>query len=67
MLAKMTQDSPPLLVSVTEAARLINVDPRTIYRMIAAKRLKTVRLGPKSMRVSVDSIHRLAGLKEEED
>ena len=45
-------------VSVKEAAELLSVSPRTIYRLIKSRRLRTVRITADSPRVL------LAGLDE---
>jgi excisionase family DNA binding protein len=39
----------PLLVSVEEAARMISVSRRTIFNLIAAKRLPVRRIGRRSL------------------
>ena len=53
----------PLLVTVSEAARLIRVNKRTIYKLVAAGKLELVRIGPRSQRVTVASLLHLAGVK----
>jgi excisionase family DNA binding protein len=55
----------PLLVTVDEAARMISVNRRTIYKMAAVGKLELVRIGPRTTRVSGTSLLRLAGVEED--
>lgn len=48
-------------VTVAEAAQRLRVSRRTAWRMVRDGTLKTVRLGPKTVRVSESELRRLAG------
>ena len=55
-----TKSDPPqlperLAVTVPEAARMVALSPRSIWRAIALGRLKTVRFG-RSVRVTLESV-----------
>jgi excisionase family DNA binding protein len=45
--------------SIAEAARVLNVSRSTVWRWIAAGRLKAIRLGPKTIRITPDDLQRL--------
>jgi excisionase family DNA binding protein len=45
---------------VSEAAEMLSVSRWLVYRAILAGRVRAVRLGPRSMRIPVDEIERLA-------
>jgi excisionase family DNA binding protein len=47
--ATMSNSEPILLVSIREAARMISVSQRTIFNLIAAKRLPMRRIGRRSL------------------
>lgn len=44
------------LLSIRDAAVALDVHPRTIRRAIAAGRIEAVRLGPRLIRVTADSL-----------
>lgn len=50
---------PRRLVSLTEAAELLAVSPKTVRRYIAAGDLDAVRLGRRTIRVRVDALDRM--------
>ncbi|MFV0464153.1 MAG: helix-turn-helix domain-containing protein [Nostocoides sp.] len=54
----MTATITRKLVSISGAAEALAVSPRTVRRFIAAGQLNAVRLGPKTLRIKVDSIER---------
>jgi len=45
--------------TVADVAQLLQVSPSTVWRWIAAGRLKARRLGPKTVRVAQDDLDRL--------
>lgn len=47
------------LITIADAAEELAVCPRTIRRYIATGQLQAIRLGPRSIRVRVDSIEQL--------
>jgi excisionase family DNA binding protein len=47
-----------LVVTVSEAAGLLAVSPRTIYRWIASGRLQTVRLSDRVVRITYADLER---------
>lgn len=47
------------LITIADAAGELAVCPRTVRRYIAAGRLQAIRLGPRAIRVRVDSIEKL--------
>ena len=56
----------PLLIPVDEAARLIGVDRRRIYKLAEAGKLDLVKLGRNTTRVTGDSLRRLASPEKQE-
>ncbi|KAA9134842.1 helix-turn-helix domain-containing protein [Microbacterium caowuchunii] len=52
----MPTPSPSPWGTVQEAAAQLRVDPRTIRRQIAAGKIRAVQLGPKVIRVDMDSL-----------
>jgi excisionase family DNA binding protein len=44
------------LVGVHELARLLAVQPLTVYRLVAAKRIPVVKVGRKSLRFDPDEV-----------
>ena len=55
----------PLLATVSNSARLLDVNRRTIYKLVAAGKLELVKIGPRSSRITGASLLRLAGVKED--
>ncbi|BBY82010.1 helix-turn-helix domain-containing protein [Mycolicibacterium pulveris] len=51
-----TNTKPARLITITQAAEMLAVDPRTIRRWIAQGRLKARRIGPKLIRVELASV-----------
>lgn len=47
------------LVSINQAARLVDVSPRTIRRRIADGSLNAYRFGPRVIRVDLDDVESL--------
>lgn len=45
-----------LLVTTAEAAELLSCSEKTVTRLVARKEIPAVKLGPRAVRVSVDSI-----------
>jgi excisionase family DNA binding protein len=43
--------SGPRYLTIAQAAELLQLDPHTIYRWIALRRLPVVRLSPRAVRV----------------
>ncbi len=54
-----TATIPRRLVSLTEAADILAVSPKTVRRYIAAGDLGAVRLGRCTIRIKLDSLERL--------
>lgn len=52
----MPQKTPGKLVSLEEAAHYFSVHPKTIRRWIAAGRLEAYRVGPRLLRIRLDSL-----------
>lgn len=50
---------PPQLVTLCEAAEILAVSVKTVRRYIAAGELDAVRLGRRTIRVTVDSLDRI--------
>lgn len=48
--------TPAGLRTVREVADVLRVDPRTVRRLVAAGELAGVRVGPKSLRISPESL-----------
>ncbi len=48
----------PKLVRVPEAAELLSISPKTLWAMVGARRVDTVRIG-RSVRIPVSAIERL--------
>lgn len=44
--------SPPLLVDIREAARLLNVSERTIWQLTNDRKLTAIRIGKRGIRYS---------------
>jgi excisionase family DNA binding protein len=57
------RSEPPLLLTKTEAARLLNVSPKTVTRRISAGDLRVVRIG-NSPRIPRADVERLAASTE---
>ena len=51
--------APPLLVTASEAARLLSLAPRTIYALVQSGQLPCVRIG-KSVRIPRKAVEALA-------
>ncbi len=49
-----------LLYRVSNVMKMLDVSRSTVYRMIDRGELKLVRLTPTSVRISAESVHRLA-------
>jgi excisionase family DNA binding protein len=45
---------------ITEAADLLSTSRWTLYRAVLAGKVRAVRLGPRSMRIPIDEVERLA-------
>ena len=60
-----TRISPPELMTVEEAAALLRVDPKTVYRLINSNELKAVLIGRvyRIDRADLDDFLRRAKLK----
>lgn len=56
--ASTSGDPDPLLVTVAQAGRMLNVGRSKIYELLSTRRLQGVKID-KSWRVRVSSIHRL--------
>jgi excisionase family DNA binding protein len=56
---------PPILVTINEAMRLLSVKRTTVYKLIAAKKLKLKKIGRRSL-ITFDSIRELVEEDEEE-
>jgi excisionase family DNA binding protein len=54
-IAQNDQSTPPLLVTIPEAARLLAIGRSTLYELIAAGQLATVRVR-RCARISVDEL-----------
>ena len=54
----------PLLVTVDEAARLLRINRRTIYKLVAAGKLKLMKIGPRSSRITTPSLLQFAGVED---
>jgi excisionase family DNA binding protein len=54
-----TATFPRRLVSLTEAAEILAVSPKTVRRYIAAGDLEAVRLGRRTIRIKTESLDRL--------
>jgi excisionase family DNA binding protein len=52
---------PPRLMSVPEAAEILQQSPRQVWRLIADGRLRVIRLG-RSVRVSPEAIAEFLGI-----
>lgn len=52
-------DTTPLAVSVRDAADMLSLSTPTVRKMIDGGQLDAIRLGPKSVRITVASIRRL--------
>jgi excisionase family DNA binding protein len=57
-------DDLKLLVTTREAAKLLSVCERTVSRLIARGELPAVRIGPRGIRVSVESLRKWIKKKE---
>lgn len=49
----------PKVVSVPAAAKLLGLSRSTVWRYIQEKRIETIRLGPRSTRIRMETINRL--------
>lgn len=54
----------PAFLTVDEFAEQLRVSPDHIHRMIDSGMLRAVRFGPRTTRIPVDELDRLAGFRE---
>lgn len=52
----------PLLISISQAARLLGVSRPTVYRFIREARLERIELGSRTVRLRLNDVRALAGL-----
>ena len=56
----MTSSPPPQLLTVPEVALILRVSARTVYRLIAEKKLPVVRIG-RSVRITPSAVSKIIG------
>lgn len=52
-----------LLFSLHEGAEMLSCNYWTLFRMVKAGKIRTVRIGSKSLRIPLAEINRLAGIE----
>lgn len=52
MFKPVKDQTPPLMVDIREAARLLNVSERTIWQLTNDKKLTAVKIGKRGIRYS---------------
>lgn len=52
----------PLLISISQAARLLGVSRPTIYKFVREGRLERIELGSRTVRLRLNDVRALAGL-----
>ena len=63
-MSTMKESGERLLISTSEAARMLSIGKTSLFRIIASGELKVVRLGGGIVRVSLGEIRRIAGASE---
>jgi excisionase family DNA binding protein len=50
------KDRIPYCISIRDAAKILTLDPATVYRMIAAREIPAVQLGPRRLAIRSDEL-----------
>jgi excisionase family DNA binding protein len=66
VMQETTQDTQPLLLTVPQAAKLLNLGRTKVYELIGTKQLPVVRFG-RAVRVSSASLKRWVEQQERQD